>query len=80
MAIKTGRPMRVRPLSVTAATPGLILLGLVLAGVGAAMFFALRAQATSATTCDWGASSMTAYVDARGVYHQSEPVVTGCAP
>lgn len=40
--------------------------------------------ATSATPaeqqCTWGASSVTAWVDADGTAHQSEPVTTGCTP
>jgi hypothetical protein len=42
------------------------------------MFFTLNAHATTGTTCTWGASSITAYVDAQGVYHESQPVTTGC--
>ena len=69
--------IRVRFLNVNAAIRGLILLGLVLAAIGGGMFFTLNAKAT-APTCTWGASSMTAYVDAQGVYHESQPVTTGC--
>ena len=40
--------------------------------------------ATSATPaaqqCNWGASSVTAWVDADGTVHQSEPATTGCIP
>jgi hypothetical protein len=42
------------------------------------------AGATSAPAkkqdCGWGASSVTAWVDADGTVHQSEPVTTGCIP
>jgi hypothetical protein len=42
------------------------------------------AGATSAASekqdCTWGASSVTAWVDANGTVHQSEPVTTGCIP
>lgn len=42
------------------------------------------AGATSAPSkkqdCTWGASSVTAWVDANGTVHQSEPVTTGCIP
>ena len=42
------------------------------------------AGATSAPSkkqdCTWGASSVTAWVDATGTVHQSEPVTTGCIP
>jgi hypothetical protein len=42
------------------------------------------AGATSAPTnkpeCTGGASSVTAWVDANGTVHQSEPVTTGCIP
>jgi hypothetical protein len=30
--------------------------------------------------CSGGASSITAWVDANGTVHQSEPVTTGCIP
>ena len=30
--------------------------------------------------CTGGASSVTAWVDATGTVHQSEPVTTGCIP
>jgi hypothetical protein len=30
--------------------------------------------------CTGGASSVTAWVDAAGTVHQSEPVTTGCIP
>jgi hypothetical protein len=30
--------------------------------------------------CTGGASSVTAWVDASGTVHQSEPVTTGCIP
>lgn len=69
---------RMRFLNVNAAIRGLILLGLVLAAIGGGMFFTLNAHATTGTTCTWGASSITAYVDAQGVYHESQPVTTGC--
>jgi hypothetical protein len=41
------------------------------------------AGATSAPAkqdCSGGASSVTAWVDADGTVHQSEPVTTGCIP
>ena len=42
------------------------------------------AGATSATSkeeyCSWGASSVTAWVDADGTVHQGEPSTTGCNP
>ena len=42
------------------------------------------AGATSALSnkqdCAGGASSVTAWVDANGTVHQSEPVTTGCIP
>ena len=42
------------------------------------------AGATSATSekqdCNWGASSVAAWVDATGTVHQDEPVATGCIP
>jgi hypothetical protein len=42
------------------------------------------AGATSAQSkmqeCTGGASSVTAWVDATGTVHQSEPVTTGCIP
>ena len=42
------------------------------------------AGATSAPAkkqdCNWGASSVTAWIDADGTVHQSEPVTTGCIP
>ena len=42
------------------------------------------AGATSAPSnkqdCTGGASSVTAWVDANGTVHQSEPVTTGCIP
>jgi hypothetical protein len=40
--------------------------------------------ATSATSqkseCNWGVSSVSAWVDANGTVHQTEPVATGCIP
>jgi hypothetical protein len=42
------------------------------------------AGATSALSnkqdCTGGASSVTAWVDANGTVHQSDPVTTGCIP
>jgi len=42
------------------------------------------AGATSGTSakqdCDWGASSVAAWIDADGTVHQSEPATTGCIP
>ena len=37
-------------------------------------------NASEKQDCTWGASSVTAWVDANGTVHQSEPVTTGCIP
>ena len=73
-----GRATAIRFLNVDAAIRGLIVGGLALAAIGAGLFLTLNARATAGTTCTWGASSMSAYVDAQGVYHETQPATTGC--
>jgi hypothetical protein len=37
-------------------------------------------KASEKQDCTWGASSVTAWVDANGTVHESEPVTAGCIP